>query len=127
MGFPSPIHEAFKNKESTMKNVRITTLLLSGLLASAALPALADNSTGPTNPGQGTAPSSVGVPTGTGTNLPNGNTDGSATPRDGTSTQIKPQNTGNPEGSSMGGAVTKPDAGSHDMGDGTGSEGGAKK
>ena len=105
----------------------ITTALLAGLLAAAAVPAMADNSTGPTNPAaKGTVPSAVGVPSGTGTNMPNGNTDGSAAPRDGTSTQIKPQNTGNPEGSSMGGAVTKPESGSMDNGDGTGSEGGKR-
>lgn len=111
-----------------MNKAHTSALLLSGLLACTSLSALADNSTGPTNPtGKGTAPATIGVPSGTGSNLPNGNTDGSAAPRDGTSTQIKPQNTGNPEGSSMGGAATKPDSGAHDMGDGTGSEGGAKQ
>ena len=106
---------------------RINAILLAGLLSTTAVSAMADNSTGPTNPAaKGTVPSAVGVPSGTGTNMSNGNTDGSAAPRDGTSTQIKPQNTGNPEGSSMGGTATKPESGSHDMGDGTGSEGGKR-
>lgn len=109
-----------------MKNTRMTAVLLAAALTASTGWAVADNSTGPTNPAaKGTVPAEIGVPSGTSTNMPNGNTDGSASPRNGTSTQIKPQNTGNPEGSSMGGAVTKPDAGSHDMGDGTGSEGGA--
>ncbi|MBD8594581.1 hypothetical protein IFT75_14275 [Pseudomonas sp. CFBP 8758] len=105
----------------------ITTALLAGLLAAAAVPAMADNSTGPTNPAaKGTVPSAVGVPAGTDSGMTNRNTDGTAAPRNGTSTDIKPQNTGNPEGSSMGSAVTKPGSGTMDGGDGTGSEGGKR-
>ena len=102
----------------------LATLALASLVGMAALPAFADNSTGPTNPAaKGTDPAAVGVPSGTGSSMPNGNVDGSAAPRDGTSSEIKPQNTGNPEGSSMGGDATKPQTGTPDKVDGSGSEG----
>ena len=103
-----------------MKMTRLAALTFAGLLCSSALPAFADDSTGPTNPAaKGTNPAAVGVPSGTDATLPNRNVDGSTAPRNGTSSDVKPQDTGNPEGSSMGGSSTKPDA---SKGDGHGSD-----
>ncbi|WP_407309585.1 hypothetical protein [Pseudomonas sp. nanlin1] len=100
-----------------MKSSSLNALALAGLLCAAALPALADSSTGTTNP----------ATQGSGKNLPNGNVDGSAAPTSpgGTTKAIKPQDTGNPEGSTMGGmgGATNPEKNKTDMGDGTGSEG----
>lgn len=104
-----------------MIRTSFTALTLAAIMAGCSIGAQADDSTGPTNPApKGTAPSTIGVPNGTNTGLPNGNTDGSVAPvTPGTSGgNITPQKTGNPEGSSMGG--TKNDAGSganaNDMG-----------
>ncbi len=101
-----------------MKPVSLNALALAGLLCAAALPAFADSSTGTTNPAM----------QGSGKNLPNGNVDGSAapgTPASGTAKPIKPQDTGNPEGSTMGGmgGATNPENSKTHMGDGSGSEG----
>ncbi len=90
-----------------------TALALTTLLSASAL---ADDSTGPNNPANpngalGTTPAEMGVPSGTGTRMQNGNTDGSAAPDMPTGSQpIKPQTYGNPEGSSMGNSNTKPDS-----------------
>ncbi|MFF7709271.1 hypothetical protein [Pseudomonas sp. NPDC007930] len=108
-----------------MNTRRLTSFCLSALLGLSCASAFADASTGTTNPApKGTNPSSVGVPSGTGTAMPNGNTDGSAAPREPTSGDVlKPQSGGNPEGSSMGGA-TQPNNGMGGMKDGNGGEGG---
>jgi hypothetical protein len=69
-----------------MMTTRLTALTLAALLGASALPALADNSTGPTNPSStstgtnsasGALPGTVGVPTGTSGDKRNANTDGS--------------------------------------------------
>ena len=110
-----------------MKHKHLTSILLAGLLGAGAVSAYADDSTGPNNPTpKGTTPSAVGVPSGTGTNLPNGNTDGSATTKpmpNGSNTDLKKQTT-NPEGSSMGGSNSKPGNGMSDTHDGSGATGG---
>lgn len=101
-----------------MKTVHWATLALTALLGASALPALADDSTGPTNPAAtGTVPAEIGVPSGTGTRMENGNVDGSAAPRapgEGGTVKIKPQESGNAEGSSMGSSTVKPDSSSSD-------------
>ncbi|PVZ20190.1 MULTISPECIES: hypothetical protein [unclassified Pseudomonas] len=108
--------------------MKITSLALAATLGLFSAGAMADASTGTTHPApKGSDPSSVGVPSGSGSAMPNGNTDGSATPRaSGTSGSgmDKPQNGGNPEGSSMG--TTEPQN-TRDaiQNGGTGSEGGA--
>lgn len=68
-----------------MMTTRLTALTLAALLGASALPALADDSTGPTNPtssgtnsAAGVRPGSVGVPTGTSADKRNANTDGSS-------------------------------------------------
>lgn len=95
-----------------MTTARWAALALTTLLSAGAF---ADDSTGPTNPANpngaiGTTPAEIGVPSGTGTRMQNGNTDGSAAPNMPAGSQpIKPIG-GNPEGSSMGNSNTKPDS-----------------
>jgi len=96
-----------------MNSTHWAALALTTLLSASAL---ADDSTGPTNPANpsgaiGTTPAEMGMPSGTGTRMQNGNTDGSAAPDMPTGSQpIKPIQGGNPEGSSMGNSNTKPDS-----------------
>jgi hypothetical protein len=99
-----------------MTRNRLTTLFLAAALSVGSAIALADSSTGTTDPSvPGALPADKGGATGTGTgSLPNRNTDGSVapSPKPGSNTDLsKPQ-----------GSDTKPINGKTGMG-GTGSEG----
>lgn len=99
-----------------MISKRLTTLFLAAALGAGSAIALADSSTGTTDPTTpGTLPANKGGATGTGTGaLPNRNTDGSTatSPKPGSNTDVT-----TPQGSD-----TKPTNGKTGMG-GTGSEG----
>jgi hypothetical protein len=99
-----------------MTNKRLTTLFLAAAVSVGSALAMADSSTGTTDPTvPGSLPADKGGATGTGNgSLPNRNTDGSSgtSPRDTTKSDVsKPQ-----------GSATKPTNGKTGMG-GTGSEG----
>lgn len=105
--------------------MKITSLALAATFGLFSAGAFADASTGTTQPApKGSDPSSVGVPSGSGSGMPNGNTDGSATPRAPGNGMGKPQNGGNPEGSSMGATEPQNSRDAIQKG-GTGSEGGS--
>lgn len=93
-----------------MIRTSFTALTFAAIMAGCSIGAQADDSTGPTNPApKGTAPSSVGVPTGTSKGLPNANTDGSAAPMSPGSSgaDITPQKTGTAEGNLEDGTTNK--------------------